>query len=212
MIIKNMESENISNLGVYNPQKQIAEQVTLNILIRHRDALQLAREGLNSEFKTDNKKQKYYNRVKGLKKIIAAQRDMIVHSSAIVRFSDYRIWERKYKTSEEKEQHPFNKEKNSYNELIEKKKLLEFLEQDIQNAEKSKTMKDDYLIITQNNNGEEFELTEKFYDVLNGLEETYEEIYLIMLRYKIVSNGEQDDEILTYKEQEEQFLNDFINA
>lgn len=207
-----MENQNISNLSIYNPQKQIAEEVTLNIFIRHRNALQLAREGTNEEFKTDSVKQRYFNRVKGLKKMISAQRDMIVTSSAVVKFSDYKSWEKKYKSDEEKEVNPFLLEKNSYNDLMQKKKLLELLEQDIQNAEKSKSVKDDYLIIIQESDGEKFELTEKFYDVLNGLEMTYEEIYLIMLRYKIVSSGEQEDELLSYKEQENQFMEDFLNA
>src|SRR6056297_857631 len=201
-----MDNQNISSIGVYNPQKQIAEEVTLNILIRHRNALQLAREGTNEEFKTESVKQRHYNRVKGVKKMISAQRDMIVNSSAIVKFSDYRSWEKKYKSKEEKEAHPFEIEKNSYNELISKKKLLEYIEKDIQNAEKSRELEDDYLLVSQDLDGEKYELTEKFYDILNGLEETFEEIYLIMLRYKIVYNGEQEDEILTYQEQERQFM------
>jgi hypothetical protein len=207
-----MDNKNISNIGVYNPQKQIAEEVTLNILIRHRNALQLAREGTNDEFKTESKKQKYYNRVKGLNRMISAQRDMIVSSNAIVKFSDYKTWERNNKEAEKKISNKFEDQKNAYNSLLEKKRLLEYIERDIMNAERTSTFEDDYLLVVNGVDGERYELTEKFYDMLNGLEETYEEIYLIMLKYRIVSNGEQDDEIFTYKEQEEQFISDFVNA
>jgi len=48
--------------------------------------------------------------------------------------------------------------------------------------------------------------------MLEDLESSYEQIYLIMLTNKIVSAGIEEDEELSYKEKEEEFINRIVNA
>ena len=42
--------------------------------------------------------------------------------------------------------------------------------------------------------------------------EMYEKIYLIMLKHKIVSSGIEQDEIKSYKEQEEEAISRIVDA
>jgi hypothetical protein len=94
---------------------------------------------------------------------------------------------------------------------------LEFLrhcEQAIIIADKTKSVDDDFIVTkVDNNSGEEKnELTRNFYDMLEDLESSYEQIYLLMLTNKIVSAGIEEDEELSYKEKEEEFINRIVNA
>lgn len=48
--------------------------------------------------------------------------------------------------------------------------------------------------------------------MINGLEDLYEKIYLIMLKHKIVSSGIEQDEIKTYKETEDEAIKRVVEA
>jgi len=68
------------DLKVFNPNKEISKEITLEILIRHRDALKQARTGELvgipiSDLKDNDRKM---NQVRALNLIIAAQREMII--------------------------------------------------------------------------------------------------------------------------------------
>ena len=54
--------------------------------------------------------------------------------------------------------------------------------------------------------GKVFTLTGNFYEMLEELESSYEQIYLLMLTNKIVSAGIEEDEELTYKQKEEEAI------
>ncbi len=202
-------------LKVFNPNKEISREITLEILIRHRDSLKQARTGelvgVPVEKIRDN--ERILNQARALKLIIAAQSEMITISRPIIFFSSTQKWKKKYK-DDERDDHEFEKEDNDYNKIIKWRDFLKYCEQAIIKANKTRSLKDDFMITrTDNNTAEEVnELTENFYELLEDLESSYEQIYLLMLINKIVSAGIEEDEEMSYKEKEEQFINRVTNA
>lgn len=196
------------DIGVFNPSKEIAKEVTLQVLIRHRDAIYQAREGffgLDLD-KTITDSEKKINKVKGLYKVISAQREMINISRPIVRHRCFVMWNRKNPSPEDKEKNLFEDEDNDYNKINMVKEVLKQAEMDIIKAERTASQKDDYLIKKDTPEGTQYLLTDKYFDMINGLEDTFEKIYLIMLKHKIVSAGIDEDEEKTYKELEKESI------
>lgn len=204
--------EGIGGVGVFNPAKDIAKEVTLQVLINHRDATRQAREGIvpNAEGPVSDNQRKI-NKVKGLYKMISSQREMINISRPIIRFMCFKEW-RKKNDDEKQKKNPFEKEDNDYNRLMLVKGILEEAELDMVKAEQSQSQKDDYLIERRSPNGMAYALTEKYYEMLNGLEDTYEQIYFLMVKYKIASTGIEEDELKTYKELEEEAIKRVVDA
>jgi len=197
-------------IKVFNPNKEISKEITLEILIRHRDALKQARTGelpgIALETIQDNTRK--MNQVRALNLIISAQREMITISRPIIFYTATLKWKKKHKKDEDRIKNPFDVEINDYSEM---RKWLDFLKQcgdDLIQADKTKTLDDDFMITkVHGNTGEEFnELTLNFYDMLDDLESSYEQIYLLMLTNKIVSAGVEEDEELTYKEKEKEMV------
>lgn len=198
------------DIKVFNPNKEISKEITLEILIRHRDALKQARTGelvgVQMEDISDNDRK--LNQARALNLIISAQREMVTASRPIILHTSMHKWKKKNRTDTEKEENPFNKEENDYNKLLEWLSFLRYCGQELVAADKSITKDDDFMItITDNNSGDEMnELTQNFYDMVEELEGSYEQIYLLMLTNKIVSAGIEDDEELTYKEKEVEMM------
>lgn len=203
-------------IKVFNPNKEISKEITLEILIRHRDALKQARTGeivgipLDSIKDNDRK----INQVRALNLILSAQREMITISRPIIFFTSTQKWKKKNKEETGQKANPFSEEKNDYNTLMNWLEFLRQCENAILRAEKTKGVDDDFLIIRQNSGtGEDFnELTNNFRDMLEDLESSYEQIYLIMLTNKIVSAGIEEDEEMTYKEKEEEAIRRVVEA
>lgn len=204
------------DIKVFNPNKEISKEITLEILIRHRDALKQARTGelvgVSVEKIKDNDRK--LNQVRALNLIIASQREMITISRPIIFFASTQKWKKKYKTPEEMENNPFDKQDNDYNRLIKWGKFLRDCEQAIITADKTRSLEDDFMITrVDNSSAEEFnELTQNFYEMLEDLESSYEQIYLLMLVNKIVSAGIEEDEELSYKEKEEEAIRRVVEA
>ena len=201
-----MEEENSVGLNVFNPAKDIAKEVTLQVLIKHRDATSQAREGVVFGLPEGTDNEKKMNKVKGLYKMISTQREMINISRPIIRFSCHRSWKKKHEKEEEQKKNPFNKERNDYNELMFAKGILEQAELDMVKAEQTESQKDDYLVEEVTQQGRAYKLTSKYYEMINGLEDLYEKIYFLMVKYKIVSTGLEEDELKSYKELEEEAI------
>jgi len=202
------------DIKVFNPNKEISKEITLEILIRHRDALKQARTGelvgiKPEEIDHTNKK---INQVRALNLIISAQREMITISRPIMFFRSTKKWKKKYGKEEERKKHPFSEEENDYNKIIGWLNFLGGCAEAIMEAEKSKTLDDDFLIKKQDHTGEFYELTNNFYEMVQDLESSYEQIYLLMLINKIVSAGIEDDEEQTYKEKEKEAIERIIEA
>jgi len=205
--------EGVTGISVFNPAKDIAKEVTLQVLINHRDATRQAREGVlpNAEPPSSDN-QKKINKVKGLYKMISSQREMINISRPIIRFSCFKEWKKKNEKDEDQKKNPFEKEKNDYNDLMLVKAILEQAELDMVNAEQTQSQKDDYLIEQRSPSGISYALTNKYYEMLNGLEDTYEKIYFLMVKYKIASTGIEEEELKTYKELEEEAIKRVVDA
>ncbi|HDK42008.1 MAG TPA: hypothetical protein ENG87_01410 [Candidatus Pacearchaeota archaeon] len=201
------------DIRVFNPNKEIATSITLEILIRHRDALKQARLGYVGDDISITENVKRINQVRGLNLIISAQKEMITISRPIVFFSSTQRWKKKYRDESKREEHPFDKDDNDYNTLVHK--WLAFLnscEMEITNAERTKTLEDDFIIKQDSTDGRKYMLTTNFYDMLEELETSYEQIYLIMLINKIVSAGIEEDDELTYKEKEAEAIKRIVDA
>lgn len=207
-----MDEESNVGINVFNPAKDIAREVTLQVLIRHRDATAQAREGIIPGVEEGSDSQKKINKVKGLYKMISSQREMINISRPIIRFSCFKNWQKKNDTDEKKKKNPFEKEKNDYNDLMLMKGILEEAELDMVTAEQTQSEKDDYLVEKSALQGKYFVLTQKYYEMLNGLEDTYEKIYFLMVKYKIASTGIEEDELKTYKELEDEAIKRVVEA
>lgn len=204
------------DLKVFNPDKEISKEITLEIVIRHRDALKQARTGelvgVPIEKQRDNDRK--MNQARALNLIISAQREMVTASRPIVYFTALQKWKKKNKSDDDIKNNPFEKEDNDYNKLINWNEFLKSCEKEIINAEKTKSYDDDFIVTKVDNSTavEKNELTKNFYEMLEDLESSYEQIYLIMLTNKIVSAGIEEDEELSYKEKEEEFINRIVNA
>ena len=103
-------------------------------------------------------------------------------------------------------------EENEYKTLMDWLVFLKNCESAILEAKATKCFKDDFMIVKQKTEGDVFELTNNFFDMLDDLEQSYEQIYLLMLTHKIVSAGIEEDEEMTYKEKETEAIRRVVEA
>lgn len=202
-------------IKTFNPQKEVSYEIVLESLIRHRDAVKQARTGekigIDMNKITDDERR--LNQVQALSLIISAQREMITISRPIVFFNSSKDWEKSYPKEESRLQHPFDKYKCHYNDLMEWLDFLKKCLRAIEQADISKTTEDDFLVQRIISTGERIkELTNNFWEMLDDLESSYEKIYLIMLINKIVSSGIEEDDELTYKQKEEEAIRRVVEA
>jgi len=204
------------DIKVFNPNKEISKEITLEILIRHRDALKQARTGelvgVPMEKIKDNDRK--MNQARALSLVIAAQREMITASRPIVYFGSLQKWKKKNRKEEDMTKNPFTEEDNDYNKIIRWKEFLRHCEQAIIVADKTKSLADDFILEkVDNNSGDtKMELTKNFYEMLEDLESSYEQIYLLMLTNKIVSAGIEEDDEMSYKEKEAEAIRRVVEA
>ena len=211
-------------IRVFNPNKEISREITLEVLIRHRNSMKQARTGELTDTAVEDldDNNRMFNRVRALNLIIAAQREMISISRPIVYFRSKKQHEKHVRKLEgkkkdsEKEDKPegkFQDFKCDYNTLIQEHlELLKACEQDIITAEKSRTVDDDFIKEYDEYDGKRYRLTNNFYEMLEVLEGSYEQVYLMMLTNKIVSAGIEDDEEQTYKEKEAEAVRRVVEA
>lgn len=202
------------DLKVFNPNKEISIEITLEILIRHRDALKQARtgelRGVSIDKLSDNERK--LNQVKALSLIISSQREMITASRPIIYFRSTKKWERQNRDLEEDKKTPFEKDENDYNKMLEWLDFLKKCEEDLLKAEKTRRLDDDFLVKKSTSEGEVYELTNNFREMLEDLEHSYEQIYLLMLINKIVSAGIEEDEYQTHQELAEEARRRIIDS
>jgi len=194
-------------VSVWNPDKQLSEQVTLKNIVAHDKAMDLARRGI-PELPSD-KPLSFNDRIslrfKGLNDIIPAQQNIITNNRAVIKTNSVDKWSKKYKDDEEKVNNPFNDDDNDYNEIMAIANFLDDCEQKIIKARKTKSFEDDFVWDKQDHNGENtLELTSHFFNMIKELETSYESIYEILISNKIVSSGISTDEEATDKEIEEE--------
>lgn len=202
------------DIKVFNPNKEISKEIVLEILIRHRDALKQARTGELVGIPVDKLKDndRKNHQVRALNLIIASQREMVTVSRPIVYFRSLQKWKKKYKKDEEREKNIFKDFESDYKNIMTWLDFLRMCENAILIAEKTKRVDDDFMIKKETNEGDVFELTKNFYDMVEDLEGSYEQIYLLMLTNKIVSAGIEEDEEMTYKEKETEAIRRVVEA
>jgi len=192
----------------WNPGKEISKEITLEILIRHRDALKQARTGelVGVPLEKLKNTERKINQVRGLNLIISAQREMITVSRPIIFFRSTYIWKKKTK-EKDREENKFEYFECDYKKLKEWLNFLSLCEKEIIKAERTKRLDDDFLTKKQSQTGEEtLFLTDNFHEMIEDLETSYEQIYLLMLTNKIVSAGIEEDEEMEYKELEKEAI------
>lgn len=194
------------DIKVFNPNKEISREITLEILIRHRDALKQARTGelLDIPIHQIKDNDRKINQVKALNLIISAQREMVTIARPILFFKSTQKWKKDYKEDKDQEANPFKDHKNDYNNIKEWLEFLSYCEKQIIIADKTKSLEDDFIMKRHGNDGELLDLTDNFREMVEDLEDSYEQIYLLLLTNKIVSAGIEEDEELTYKQKEEE--------
>lgn len=206
------------DIKVFNPSKEISKEIILEILIRHRDSMKQARTGelpiIYEKQKQISDNDRKFNQVRALNLIIATQREMITLSRPVIYFRSSQKWKKSHKKEEDQEKNPFDKHENDYNKIKEWLEFLSACEKDILHAERTKTLDDDYIREKQDqiDGTKTYQLTENFYEMLEELESSYEQIYLLMLTNKIVSAGIEEDEELNYKQKEEEAIRRVVEA
>ena len=202
-------------ISVYNPDKQISEQITLKNLILHDMAMRLARTGV-PEDKGDkplNANERTLLRFKGLNEIISAQQCLITNASPIVEHNSKNDWMKRNKEDEARLENPFSEDDNDYNEMLAILSFLDECEQEIIKARKTKKLDDDFVLETEDHDGEKrLELSQNFFKMIKELEESYKVSYGVMLRNKIVSSGISIDEDLEDKQKEEEAIRRIIDS
>ena len=195
--------EQNDGVSVWNPDKQLSEQVTLKNIVAHDMAMDLARRGVPA---SPSEKPLSFNdrislRFKGLNDMIPAQQSIITNNRAIIKANSLDKWSKSNKTPEEKLANKFEEDNNDYNEIVAISLFLDDCEQKIIKARISKTFADDFVWEKDNGVGEiTFELTPHFFTMMKELESSYESIYSILINNKIVSSGVSHDEEATDKE------------
>lgn len=205
---------NEGDIKTFNPQKQISTEIVLEVIVRHRDAFKQAMtgelRGVPMDEIPDNTR--IINKARALNLIISAQREMIRISRPMIRHPALKKWEKEMRNKAEDEKVSFEEHDNDYNKLC---KWLDFLrecEKAIRVADETPSKEDDFFVEKHTPEGVVNVLTENFYEMLEDLEESYEQIYLLMLINKVVSSGIEEDEEMTYKEREDEAIRRIVEA
>jgi len=206
--------DNTGEIQTFNASQGIAKERDLQLILWHTQAMRQARTGeipgkMLEEIDDNARK---LNQVRALNLVISAQRELITISRSQIKFRSFNQWDKKFKEDEDKLKNPFEEFPCDYNKIIWLKSQLEACEQDIIASEKSKSLDDDFLIKRQKQDGEFYELTDNFHNMIKVLEDSYEEIHLLMLVNKVISAGIEENEELTYKEKEQEMVKRLIDA
>lgn len=176
---------------IVNPGERLAD-VILDSIITHQRYMRRCR-GIGEDLDEMQDNARRLIQVRSLSKVISIQRELITNSRGIVYHQVYKEWSKKYSDQERKE-HPFEKEDNDYNTLMHYSKFMQYCHKCLVIADKTKTLRDDFLVSNRNHNGEEINnLTDNFHEMLEDLEASYQEIYLIMLRNGVISQTIEEE-------------------
>lgn len=210
-----MAEENNIKSNIINPQKQISEGVVFDLILKHKNAMYKSYFGQNigdDEDISDN--QRIENQVTSLREMISSQILIIdLAARATIQRNCKVSYNKKYKTDEERKENLFENEENDFKELIKWRDFLSNCLQDLRTADATKSVDDDFKKTKINSQGEEEKfLTNNFYEMRDDLAATYEEIYGLLIDHEIVARKGQEDEDVSYREQEELFLERFKEA
>lgn len=182
-----MEEKN-QEIRLATPEQKLAN-IILDSVERHQYYMRVVRMGGSSleeiEKLNDNMRQQI--RARSLNRVISFQRELITSSRPVVYFLCMKKWKEEYKTEELRTSNPFENEDNDYATLLLLLGFCKESEELIIKADKTKSLADDFIIWVDDSSGEkEASLTKNFYDMVENLEDSYEELYGIMLRNGIL--------------------------
>lgn len=204
-----------SELKTFNASGVIAKERDVKLVLWHTYAMRQVLSG-EIEGEENNKitsNTRIMNQFDGLKKVIAIQKLLISTFTANVRFASFEKWKKSANNENQEKEVPFDKFECDYNKLKKIKKILIACQKDILEAKRTKKLDDDFVWEKIDENGNiKYELTQNFYDMAEVLDDTWEEINLILLTNKCISAGIEVNEELTYKEQEEEMKRRVVEA
>ena len=210
-----MAEDNKSGVNNFNPNKQISTEMVLDILLKHKNAMYKAYYGKDIDYKEEIRdNERIVNQFLSLREMMSSQMLIIyliarptIEENCVVRYN------KKYKTKEEKEEHPFKNEENDIKKLIECREFSLWGLDVLRKADLTPTLDDDFMVTRVNAEGQkENHLTKNFDDMRNDLAENYNKIYRLLIEHEIVTKRQQEDEGLTYEEQTEMFIGRFVEA
>lgn len=209
-----MQEERIGELQTFNASQGIAKERDLKLMLWHSDAMRQTRAGdligIDPQKLTMNDRK--FNQVRGLSIVISAQQELISTFRAQIKHRALQKW-RKIPNPKEGEKIPFEKHENDYKKIMYVSANLNACRMDILEADKTKKLDDDFILEKEDHEGKKiFELTSNFYEMLKELENTFEEIHLILLKNKCISAGMEEDDELTYKEKEKEAVRRVVEA
>jgi len=200
----------------FNPNKRIAEELVLEVLLKHRDAVFQSNFGIRpgEDPKLIKDKDRIINQCAALRDMIGSQKMIIdIVSKSTIEKNCQARWRKKYKTDEERNKNPFKEEKNDLTELMFWRDFVKECHSRLIKADETPTLDDDFMISRINHTGdEENHLTKNFYEMYDDLMESYSKIYGLMITNKIVSSGLEENEELSYKEQEDELIRRVVEA
>lgn len=198
----------------FNSAKQITEFMDLRLVKELLDSFYVARRGVKPEQNIEeiNLKTNVENKVQGLKSITYALKDLIMRGRGEIESEELTKWMNKNKGKEDKDKTNFEDEENDYNRLEYQRRKVNACFMDLIEAQKTRSLKDDFMVRRDTADGEIYEVTDKYYEMLEELEDSWKEIEKILKQHKILSQGMIVDEELNYKEQERLFMERFKEA
>jgi len=208
-------TEGFGNVNVYNPDKQISEQITLANIVKHNHAMSLAMDGIprDTEEIPKSPNERVSNMFKGIQEMISTQSTIIFAAAGVVETNNRNEWTSRNKSKEEEDIVSFDDIDNNFNELNAIIIFLEKWEQEIIDAKRTKKLDDDFIWERQGHDGELIlELSPNFFKMRKKLCESYRVIHGILLREKILSNGVANDEDVKEVEKEEEMKKRILGA
>ncbi len=200
--------------------KEIDLNTTVPAMIDCYNALRQCKTGkiAGSEDKiSDNKKK--LNQVRGLSSFISTQETLITLSRSQIEFRSKNEWIKNNNGKKDSEKNSFNEldidllnMEYDVNKLLYWSNFLKNCRKSMLTAEKTKRLDDDFILKKETSEGEVFELTDNFWEMLEDLEICFSAIRLLMFINKVTASGIEVDEELTYKEQEELFIQRVMEA
>lgn len=210
-----MAEENNIKASIINPQKQISEGIVFDLLLKHKNAMYKSYFGQDiGEIEDISDNKRIENQAISLREMISSQILIVDLAARPTIERDCRVsYNKKYKTNDERKENPFKKEENDFKELMKWRDFLGDCLQSLRDADATPSPDDDFKRNKTNSDGEEEQyLTNNFYEMRDDLASTYQEIYGLLIDHEIVSKKGEEDEDISYKEQEELFLERFKEA
>lgn len=199
----------------FNPNKEISIEIVLNLLLKHRDArykAELGHEMGETEIISDNTR--IANQVSSLREIISSQKLIIdVVAKPIIEENCVKKYQKRYKTVEERGKHPFEKEDNDIKKLLHWRRFLEECRKALKEADLTPSLADDFMTTRISGDGKkENYLTDNFFEMMDDLAESYNQISRLLIQHEITVQKEYEDEEVTGKQAEELFMERFEEA